>query len=62
MIKKPGFQEKSASLQMSRKGKILSKGKKENTKAYFVNGIRILYKHSDYGYFKAVKQNFISRF
>ncbi len=60
-MKKPGFKDKSASFQMSRKGKVLSKGKKENTKAYFVNRIRILYKHSDYGQFETGKQNFISR-
>jgi hypothetical protein len=35
----PDFQQKFTSPQLSRKGTVLSNGKKENAKPYFVNGI-----------------------
>ena len=41
--------EKNTHFQMNRKGKVLSNGKKEKYKAYFVNGISIFDNHSESG-------------
>ena len=47
---------------MNRKGTALSNGKKEKSKAYFVNVISIFDNHSEYDAFGQEKQNIISRF
>jgi len=45
----PKLLEKHTHFQMNRKGKVLSNGKKEKYKAYFVNGISIFDNHSESG-------------
>jgi len=45
----PKLLEKHTHFQMNRKGKVLSNGKKEKYKAYFVNEITIFDNHSESG-------------
>ncbi|MBL7780048.1 MAG: hypothetical protein JNM22_02440 [Saprospiraceae bacterium] len=60
-LEKPACILGITSLQTSRKGKVLSKGKEASTQGYFVNGISIFDKHSDWVVRRAGKRNKIRR-
>ncbi len=58
----PKLLKKHTYSQTNRKGTVLSNGKKEKSKAYFVNVISIFDNHSECDAFGQKKQNIISRF